>query len=552
MTQDTALKILKLGHTTFLTGAPGAGKSHTIREYIKYLKSHNIKHAVTASTGIASTHINGTTIHSWSGIGIKDNINSYDLDKMEENQKLWKRWNDTSVLIIDEVSMLSSHFINMLDKVAKHLRRNDKPFGGIQIVFVGDFFQLPPVVRGYSEQDLENIFAFNSESWKKANPVVCYLSENHRQEDEELINILNALRDGSVDEYHIDILNNLSSKKSKKEILKLYTHNESVDYINKEAFDLIKEDSRTYTMITSGKKPLIETLKKNCIADEVLELKVGAKVIFIKNSQDRSYVNGSMGKVIDFKENDTPVVKLNNGKTVDVYRDSWKIEEEGKVLAEVSQIPLKLAWAITVHKSQGMTLDEAEIDLKSAFTMGQGYVAISRVKTLSGLYLNGFNNTALQVSEVVKDTDSILREKSLRAENAIYKYSDKQLKEKFEKFILSSGGSVEEIDFEDEEDEFVQKVPSHLKTKELIEKEMTLSEISKERNLSVDTIIGHIEKLVEQGEIINLKNIIPKGEKEIKKSFKKLKTDKLTPVYEDLKGKYSYQDIRVVRCVIKK
>ena len=146
MLQTTALSILKLGHTTFLTGAAGAGKSYVLREYISYLRKHGVSYAVTASTGIASTHINGSTIHSWSGIGIKDTLTKYELDALEEKQNLYKRWNNTSVLIIDEVSMLHANFIDMLDKVAKHMRRNDTSFGGMQVVFTGDFFQLPPVV----------------------------------------------------------------------------------------------------------------------------------------------------------------------------------------------------------------------------------------------------------------------------------------------------------------------------------------------------------------------------------------------------------------------
>ncbi|MEK7588697.1 MAG: AAA family ATPase, partial [Patescibacteria group bacterium] len=139
MIQKDALAILKMGHTTFLTGAAGSGKSYVLREYIQYLKKHNVPHAVTASTGIASTHINGTTIHAWSGIGIKENITKYDLENFEEKPSLYKKWNSVEVLIIDEISMLSSNFLNMLDLVAKHMKRYEKPFGGLQVVFCGDF-----------------------------------------------------------------------------------------------------------------------------------------------------------------------------------------------------------------------------------------------------------------------------------------------------------------------------------------------------------------------------------------------------------------------------
>jgi hypothetical protein len=223
MTQATALTILKLGHTTFLTGAAGAGKSYVLREYISYLKRHGVRYAVTASTGIASTHIGGTTIHAWSGIGIRQKLTAYDLDAIEEKANVYKRWNDTQVLIIDEISMLHASFVDMLDKLAKHLRRNDAPFGGMQVVFTGDFFQLPPVVRQGNEYESIDVFAFASSAWKAAKPVVCYLTEQFRQEDDTLTNILNAIRLGEVEEDHYLSLQETSKKPHTDDHIKLYT-----------------------------------------------------------------------------------------------------------------------------------------------------------------------------------------------------------------------------------------------------------------------------------------------------------------------------------------
>lgn len=349
MTQKTALSILKLGHTTFLTGAAGAGKSYVLREYIKYLKEHKVNYAVTASTGIASTHINGQTIHAWSGIGIKSHLTAYDLDTLEEKQPLYKKWNSTSVLIIDEVSMLHASFIDMLNTLGKHMRRSDKPFGGLQVIFTGDFFQLPPVTRGVVDGD---IFAFTSAAWKEARPVICYLTEQFRQDDDALTSLLNAIRSGDIEEDHYTLLESRTKTPHKDDHIKLYTHNENVDSINEEAFQKLKGEIRSFHMTTKGKASIVETLKKNCLAPEVLNLKIGAKVICIKNAQDRSYVNGSMGEVTSFDKDGSPVVILLNGKRVTILPDSWKIEEEGKVRAELQQLPLRLAWAITVHKSQ--------------------------------------------------------------------------------------------------------------------------------------------------------------------------------------------------------
>jgi ATP-dependent exoDNAse (exonuclease V) alpha subunit len=553
MLQTTALSILKLGHTTFLTGAAGAGKSYVLREYISYLRKHGVSYAVTASTGIASTHINGSTIHSWSGIGIKDTLTKYELDALEEKQNLYKRWNNTSVLIIDEVSMLHANFIDMLDKVAKHMRRNDTSFGGMQVVFTGDFFQLPPVVKGFSGSGdgTSRIFAFQSNAWKESKPVVCYLSEQFRQDDDRLSSLLNAIRSGDIDDGYYEMLQEKTEVPHVGDHIKLYTHNENVDGINREAFEKMKGETRVYHMVTKGKAQLVASLKNNCLADEILQLKIGAKVICIKNAQDRSYVNGSMGKVASFDNEGAPVIELVSGKKVTIKADSWKIEEDGKIKAELSQLPVKLAWAITVHKSQGMTLDKAEIDLSRAFASGQGYVALSRLTSLDGLYLKGFNPQALMISDEVKEMDSVFRTKSEQAENAIEKYDENKLAILHEKFLKEQGGSVTELAVEEEE-EVQEKTASHIVTKTMLNEGKTLQEVALERKLSLDTVLGHIEKLREYKEDVTLDHTLPKKKEfdKIAKTFEKLDTRKLTPVYDALGGKVTYQDIRLVRAYL--
>jgi ATP-dependent exoDNAse (exonuclease V) alpha subunit len=520
---------------------------------VKYLKEHGVPYAVTASTGIAATHINGTTIHSWSGIGIKERLTAYELEALEEKQPLYKKWTTTQVLIIDEVSMLHATFLETLDSVAKHMRRNDEPFGGLQVVFTGDFFQLPPVTKNFNGED-DAVFAFQSRAWVAAKPVVCYLTEQYRQGNDGLSDVLNAIRDGEITESHYEILEGRVGKKGHDDYIKLYTHNENVDRINEEAFARVKGEERQYEMITKGKGVILEGLKKNCLADELLTLKIGAKVICIKNAQDRSYVNGSMGTVVSFNKEGSPVVELVNGKKVTIVADSWKIEEDGKVKAELQQLPLKLAWAITVHKSQGMTLDNAHVDLSRAFASGQGYVALSRLRSLEGLYLEGFNPQALQISSVVRDNDELFRARSTQAEQALAKYSAKQVEEMHNAALLEKGGSIEVVSYElDSDDAISEKVPSHEITKEMLASGKTLEEIAKERDLTIDTIIGHIEKLCEVGEDLMLDHVLPKDKDFVKiaKAFEQLETRKLTPVFDHVGGKVTYHDIRIVRAYLR-
>ncbi|MDO8562038.1 MAG: PIF1 family DEAD/DEAH box helicase [bacterium] len=425
MRQDTALKILQTGANVFLTGEPGSGKTHTVNAFVQWLREHRIEPAITASTGIAATHINGYTIHSWSGIGIKRDLDLYELDKITQNERVVKRVRDTSILIIDEVSMLSAKTLGMVDVVCREIRHKDAAFGGMQVVLVGDFFQLPPINKRENEEDQELFaqgsgraqFAFDSPAWNTLNPIVCYLSEQHRQEDNAFLELLSGIRRGAFTDSHRALLEKRRSAAGCLGHTQLYSHNADVDRINDKELVNIAGNASTFAMTSTGKAALVETLKRGCLSPEILSLKIGARVMFTKNDVERRFVNGTLGVVAGFsKENGYPIVKTHSERTVAAEPMEWHVEDGGRVLARIEQIPLRLAWAITVHKSQGMSLDAAHMDLSQAFEYGQGYVALSRVRTLSGLSLSGLNERALEVHPEVarRDRDFKLRSASAR------------------------------------------------------------------------------------------------------------------------------------------
>ncbi len=425
MTQKEALSILKLGVNVFLTGEPGAGKTHTINDYIQWLRERGVEPAVTASTGIAATHVGGMTIHSWSGIGIKKNVSDWDIEMIQAREKTALRIVEAKVLIIDEISMLDAETLNSVDRVLRTLRRRplmeEQPFGGLQVIFVGDFFQLPPVSRGESVQ-----FAFEGDAWKAANPVVCYLSEQHRQEDGAYLDLLNAVRRNEVEDYHYETLKGRMKLDRKTKATRLHTHNVDADRVNDESLSKVEGNTHVFHMTTRGARTLVDALKQNCLSPETLTLKEGARVMFTRNNFDEGYVNGTLGEVVGFATSGYPIVKTKSGQRIEAVQGEWSITDGPKILAQVKQIPLRLAWAITVHKSQGMSLDAAVIDLSQAFEYGQGYVALSRVRTLEGLFLEGFNDRALMLHPTIMRQDAIFRAKSDAAQKRIETIPDEE------------------------------------------------------------------------------------------------------------------------------
>ena len=570
MNQATALNILKSGQNVFLTGSAGAGKTYTLTQYIQYLKVRKVPVAVTASTGIAATHMNGMTIHTWAGIGIKEHLTDSDLKNLKERKYLRDHIEKAKVLIIDEISMLHARQLNLVNQVLKYFKDSDQPFGGVQVILAGDFFQLPPI--GKNGETNREKFAFMSDAWLEAQFNICYLTEQHRQDDNQLDQILNEIRAGEVSPSSKQMLLSTNSNALNEDITRLFTHNADVDQINEQHLQGITTKAHTFKAQTEGNEKLLMTLTGSVRAPETLILKKGAKVMFVKNNFEEGYINGTLGEVKGFVKDDEhgelPQIELRNGIVMVVEPAEWSIENEsGKAIASFKQIPLRHAWAITVHKSQGMTLEAAEIDLSQTFEKGQGYVALSRLKSLTGLRLLGLNHTALELDKLAMKADQRFQELSSEAEQV---WQDKDASTRHDNFIKLCGGTINPAEIAKAQKKLSKSAVAGgkdtlskdtlLQTLELYNKGMHIDEIALERSLTQATVINHLEKLSQQsGSKIDLDRVKPDANqiKVVRKAFRKIKkqalpehfndngTIRLRALVEALNGEYGYNDIRL-------
>ena len=419
------------GHNIFITGPGGTGKSALIKMIYKHAYSQFKDIQVTALTGCAAVLLNckAKTLHSWAGIGLGNSSVDQLITKIKKNKFTKSLWKCTDILVVDEVSMLSLKLFNMLNEIGKKIRGNQKPFGGIQLIFSGDFFQLPPV-GDRDELDTQR-FCFESDDWNAVFHRDCQIQlvKIFRQTDEIYSSILNQIREGRIKRKSNELLLQYVGRQLNENLVaeptKLFPTKNKVENINNTKMSTLTGESKEFSIkflkdleMTKTERLIrcefsekdiqteLDFLAGNLICDKELTLKIGSQVMCIVNIQSDTGLevcNGSQGIVTGFCEiTKSPHVKFNNGIIRTMTRHVWisdKIPGIG-----VSQIPLILAWALTIHKSQGATMDAAEIDVGSGiFECGQTYVALSRVKSLDGLYLTSFDASRIRINKKVKE-----------------------------------------------------------------------------------------------------------------------------------------------------
>lgn len=412
--QTEALLRLLAGESVFLSGLAGTGKTYVIEQFLKAVKGRR-RVAVTASTGIAATILGGRTIHSWAGLGISKlpfdpTQRTFSVNYPHFSRRVYDI-RKTDTLIIDEISMLSADMLGKVDAACQYARSNGKPFGGLQVIFVGDFMQLPPV--GKNEK-----FAFLSPSWKASNLSYCMLTEIKRAKDTRLQELLTMISEGRSDEALAILPELMENKHSPDKVYStLYTTNRDVSSYNKREQEKLDTESRTYfnrvTIFDRNKAPKEDTILKSNGIEPMITLKIGDTVMFTQNLDYA--VNGTLGKVVGFESINSPRVRLNNGSVVSVGQaDRFNYDDLGSPIYCVSSIPLKLAYAITVHKSQGQTFDGVSMDLTRSFTPGLGYVALSRARTFDDIVLLGYSEKTVSIDSLAQKFYDGVKERAIK------------------------------------------------------------------------------------------------------------------------------------------
>lgn len=394
--QKDALAVLQGQGNVFLTGSAGSGKSFLLRHFLRDLDPERFP--ILASTGAAAILIGGRTFHSFFGLGIMEGGVHETVERALRNKRLMKRLKKTDGVVIDEVSMLSGAHLQAAELVARKARGNTSPWGGLRVIVVGDFAQLPPVNPFGSEKD----WAFLDPVWERSEFRAAVLYETLRTADEEFIEVLNSVRIGKVTPSVTRFLSSKTKQLSPDtEGTRLFARKDTVEKFNLGRLEKIKSPQHSFPTLYSGKEVEIEKFKKNSPIPEVITLKEGALVMLRHNDPEGKWVNGSLGTVKSIQEQNLRI-ELLSGREIEVgVEDFTLLDAEGKPVVTARNFPVTLAWALTIHKSQGTTLDRLQVDLRGLWEPGQAYVALSRLSSGKGLYLEGWDARSIFTDSAV-------------------------------------------------------------------------------------------------------------------------------------------------------
>ena len=510
----------KTDMSLFLTGKAGTGKTTFLREVVHYTKKKCI---VLAPTGIAAVNAGAMTIHSFFQFGLGPFVQGVIEPKSDFriNKSKLELIRHLQLLIIDEVSMVRADLMDHIDVELRRIRRNSKPFGGVQLLMIGDLQQLPPIAHGVEDELLrqyyKTLYFFSSSALKSMKYSCIELKNVYRQTDRHFIDILNHARDCTLTSQDISDLNARYvpgfSPKPEDGYIRLMTHNRQVDYVN--AAEMEKLDSKSYTFVAAVTGTFPE---ESYPTANSLTLKKGAQVMFIKNDPERRFINGTLGEVKSIDKNSIAVRLAESGTVIGVEPMEWQniryqFDEESKEISSkqigrFKQYPLKAAWAITVHKSQGLTFDKAIIDVHAAFSPGQAYVALSRCRTLDGLVLSSPVSASVFMRDNAVDAymNYISRPVEELAFSSCYEYFEYE--KKLEPEVVAPVEKVkvnkekpEKMKKEELRDESGKKLSTFECSYRLYNQGNTIGQIAEKRGLNQSTIEGHLARYVASGDI---------------------------------------------------
>ncbi|MDA0376374.1 MAG: AAA family ATPase [bacterium] len=533
--QAKALHLLEGKSNVFLTGAAGTGKSFLLQQFLRG-KDWNT-HPILASTGTAAMLVGGRTFHSFFGLGILEGGRDATVARVLRNGRLHGRLQAATCVIIDEISMLSGETLATAEHIARMLRDSTKPWGGLRIIAVGDFAQLPPVQSGGGSID----WGFTHVVWEESAFVAAYLETPVRTNEPRLLSALNAIREGQINQ---DVREFLQSRTVPPETsfdgTRLFPHRASADRYNMQRLDTLPGEPHSFSTIYEGSSVHKEQIKRQCPIAEELHLKIGALVMFRKNdtSYPYEYVNGTLGTISAFS-GDTLTLRLMSGKSIDVSRATFSlIDGNGNEQATAYNFPLTLAWATTIHKAQGASIDTLMVQLTNLWESGHAYVALSRARSEEGLFIGQWDERSIFIDPLVQSFYTTIR---LQWGEIAATLPDRT-------------PEISEADQSRPAKRKGKNIPNYRKTLPLVKKKLSLEEISSTLSWKPDTIISHIEKLLLEKVPIDIEYLRPKPDQfeQIAGAFYEHGMGALKPIHDTFKGAFTYTDVKLVKLFLEK